>query len=236
MGVGKQGTGVQSGNQYQPRRGKQNQLGPGNQNQPRRGNQNQLGPGDQNQPDSGNQNQPGNGNDQPMQLPMNNDGARVADAGMSNQAVHREVRSGQPDPANYPDPQTLYVHSSMPLGSPLSGPKTSRQEAVVNAFRHAWKAYKDYAWGADEVKPVSHGSTSSTFNMGLTLIDSLDTMWVMGLTEEFQEARNWVATSFNVEHNTKSVSLFETTIRFLGGLLSAYHLSNDKIFLEKAVS
>ena len=51
---------------------------------------------------------------------------------------------------------------------------------------------------------------------------------------EFLEARDWVAKDMNVGVN-KDVNLFECTIRVLGGLLSAYHLSQDQIFLDKAV-
>lgn len=57
-----------------------------------------------------------------------------------------------------------------------------RLEAVRDAFRHAWKGYKDYAWGHDELKPISK-SFGEWFGLGLTLIDSLDTMWIMGLKE-----------------------------------------------------
>lgn len=52
---------------------------------------------------------------------------------------------------------------------------------------------------------------------------------------EFDEAREWVSTSFNLDRY-KDVNLFETTIRVLGGFLSAYHLSGDSLFLDKAVS
>lgn len=52
---------------------------------------------------------------------------------------------------------------------------------------------------------------------------------------EFDEAREWVSTSFNLDRY-KDVNLFETTIRVLGGFLSAYHLSEDSLFLDKAVS
>lgn len=57
-----------------------------------------------------------------------------------------------------------------------------RLEAVRNAFRHAWKGYKEYAWGHDELKPISK-SFGEWFGLGLTLIDSLDTMWILGLKE-----------------------------------------------------
>lgn len=130
----------------------------------------------------------------------------------------------------------LYVRSSMPLGHALNKTHTSRQKAIVDAFKHAWKAYKTYAWGYDELRPLSKTGTSVDFGLGMTIIDSLDTIWLMGLQEEFDEARNWVATSLNLEDNYHTVSLFETNIRVLGGLLGAYHLSQDEMFLEKAVS
>ena len=121
----------------------------------------------------------------------------------------------------------------MPLGSPLQISHTDRQKHVVNSFKHAWKAYKMYAWGKDELKPISRES-NEWFNLGLTLVDSLDTMWLMGLTKEFEEAREWVEKEMVIAQD-KDVNLFETTIRVLGGLLATYHLTQDKMFLKKAV-
>lgn len=132
------------------------------------------------------------------------------------------------------DPAAEHVLPKViPLNSKQSGNSTFRQEAVVDAFRHAWRGYKDYAWGRDELTPVSK-SSHQWFNLGLTLVDSLDTMWIMGLHTEFSEARDWVANELQVAQD-KKVNFFETTIRILGGLLSAYHLSRDSVFLEKAV-
>ncbi|XP_033102100.1 endoplasmic reticulum mannosyl-oligosaccharide 1,2-alpha-mannosidase-like isoform X2 [Anneissia japonica] len=115
---------------------------------------------------------------------------------------------------------------------PKYGPQNEKQEAIVAAFKHAWKAYKAYAWGHDELKPVSK-SWNEWFNLGLTIVDSLDTMIILGLEKEFKEARDWVANDMNIKPR-KDVNLFETTIRVLGGLLSAYHLSDELVFLEKA--
>ncbi len=126
------------------------------------------------------------------------------------------------------------VVGGMQLGPPLQYTHTVRQEAVVKAFNHAWKAYRQHAWGKDELKPVSKGS-NQWFKLGLTLIDSLDTMWLMGLTKQFNAARSWVANEMVVGQDV-DVNLFETTIRVLGGLLSTYHLTGDNLFLERAVS
>ncbi|OXB66541.1 hypothetical protein ASZ78_011656 [Callipepla squamata] len=62
-------------------------------------------------------------------------------------------------------------------------PINERQMTVIEAFRHAWKGYKDFAWGHDELKPLSK-SYSEWFGLGLTLIDALDTMWILGLKED----------------------------------------------------
>ena len=76
-------------------------------------------------------------------------------------------------------------------------------------------------------------TTLFRFGLGLTLIDSLDTMLVMNLKEEFAEAKKWVEEELHFNVN-KDVNLFETTIRVLGGLLSTFHLSGEKVFLDKA--
>lgn len=69
---------------------------------------------------------------------------------------------------------------------------------------------------------------------GATIIDSLDTLWIMGLKKEFKQGRNWVRYRFDLKKANQMISSFETVIRFLGGLLSAYHMSGDKVFLDKA--
>lgn len=61
-----------------------------------------------------------------------------------------------------------------------SGPKNHRQQEVVNAFLHAWKGYRTYAWGQDHLRPISK-TGQDWFGLGLTLVDSLDTMLIMNL-------------------------------------------------------
>ncbi|CAM9711535.1 unnamed protein product [Laminaria digitata] len=108
-----------------------------------------------------------------------------------------------------------------------------RAIAVKGAMQHAWKGYEEYAWGADELAPRSQRGKESWGNMGVTLVDSLDTLWLMGMKDEFWKARDWVKEHLSFRHASE-VSVFETTIRELGGLLSAYDLSGDEVFKEKA--
>ncbi|CAG0900914.1 unnamed protein product, partial [Cyprideis torosa] len=109
-----------------------------------------------------------------------------------------------------------------------------RAEAAVEMMRHAWSSYEGFAWGHDFLSPQTKSFTD-WFGLGLTIVDSLDTLWLMGLKDEFSKAREWVATELDLAKNARWVNTFETTIRVLGGLLSAYHLSGDRIFLDKAV-
>ena len=62
---------------------------------------------------------------------------------------------------------------------------------------HAWKGYKRYAWGHDELMPLSRKGkdwlkgTQSGF--GTTILDALTTLHVMGFHDEFNEAIDWCA-------------------------------------------
>ncbi|KAJ8086082.1 mannosyl-oligosaccharide alpha-1,2-mannosidase [Marasmius tenuissimus] len=112
-----------------------------------------------------------------------------------------------------------------------------KQDAVVAAFKHAWRAYERDAMGDDEYHPMSRKGTNLTKagGIGYTVIDSIDTMLLMGLEDDYKRARDWVENKLSFEQDA-DFSTFETTIRVLGGLLSAYHLSGeDRLFLDKAV-
>ncbi|KAH8682247.1 family 47 glycosyl hydrolase [Xylariales sp. PMI_506] len=109
-----------------------------------------------------------------------------------------------------------------------------RRLAVRNAFIKTWSSYKTGAWMQDELAPVS-GRPKQTFGgWGATLVDSLDTLWIMDLKEEFYEAAAAVS-AIDWTTEERSINIFETTIRHLGGLLSAFDLSQETALLQKAI-
>ena len=69
---------------------------------------------------------------------------------------------------------------------------------------HAWNGYAKYAWGANEVKPLSkRGHSSSVFGsaqMGATIVDAMDTLYIMGLHDEFDKGRQWIEQSLDFNH------------------------------------
>ncbi|KAI0998537.1 Mannosyl-oligosaccharide 1,2-alpha-mannosidase [Podosphaera aphanis] len=103
----------------------------------------------------------------------------------------------------------------------------NRREKVKDAFTSSWDAYERYAWGFDEFHPVSkNGRKMAPNGLGWIIVDALDTMILMNLTSRLSHAREWLSTSLNYEQN-QDVNTFETTIRMLGGLLSAHYLSTE---------
>ncbi|CAG9824004.1 unnamed protein product [Phaedon cochleariae] len=117
-----------------------------------------------------------------------------------------------------------------------------RRNKVKEMMKHAWSNYVRYAWGKNELKPISkRGHGASIFGalpLGATILDGLDTLYVMGLDEEFRQARDWVADELDVDKIAKDmvadVSVFEVNIRFVGGLLACFALTGDTVFKEKA--
>ena len=107
-------------------------------------------------------------------------------------------------------------------------------EKVREAARHAWQGYKQYAWGADDLKPLT--KTPKIWyktSMLMTPVDAFDTFTLLGLTDEAKEAKDLVLSKLDFDINN-DVQVFEITIRLLAGLLTAYELDGDKKFLALA--
>ncbi|KAJ3470006.1 hypothetical protein MRS44_000105 [Fusarium solani] len=109
-----------------------------------------------------------------------------------------------------------------------------RREAVRDEFLRGWSAYRQHAWMRDELMPVSAQWRDSFGGWAATLVDSLDTLWIMDLREEFEEAANAAATLNWGERRDGAIDVFKLTTRHLGGLLGAYELSGQEALLKKA--
>ncbi|KAG4997739.1 hypothetical protein JHK82_028510 [Glycine max] len=108
----------------------------------------------------------------------------------------------------------------------------SREEAkelrdeVKDMFYHAFNGYMDHAFPLDELRPLSCAGHDTLGGYALTLIDSLDTLALLGDRQRFSASVEWIGKNLRFDIN-KTVSLFETTIRVLGGLLSAHLIATD---------
>lgn len=107
-------------------------------------------------------------------------------------------------------------------------------DKVKQAAQHAWKGYKDHAWGADDLKPLTKSPKLwYKTSMLMTPVDAFDTFTLLGLTTEAKEAKDIILSKldFNIDND---VQVFEITIRLLAGLITAYELDGDKKFLALA--
>ncbi|TDZ19849.1 Mannosyl-oligosaccharide 1,2-alpha-mannosidase MNS1 [Colletotrichum orbiculare MAFF 240422] len=113
--------------------------------------------------------------------------------------------------------------------------REARRTEVRRLFKMNWASYKKFAWMKDALGPISATGKDQFSGWSATLVDSLDTLWIMGLKDEFEDAVAAVATIDFGRATSDRVNTFETNIRYLGGLMAAYDLSGRKVLLDKAV-
>ncbi|KAH7161207.1 glycoside hydrolase [Dactylonectria macrodidyma] len=87
---------------------------------------------------------------------------------------------------------------------------------------------------SDELMPVSGGTRNHFGGWAATLVDSLDTLWIMGLEADFAQAVNAIESIDFTKTDMKEINVFETNIRYLGAFLAAFDLSGDTRLLRKA--
>lgn len=131
------------------------------------------------------------------------------------------------------------IQFDFPAESEAAKDKREKRLAEVKAeAEKAWNGYKKYAWTHDEVMPVSKKPRDPFCGWAATLVDSLDTLWIMGLKDEFENATKAVGDiDFTTSAYRSEIPVFETIIRYLGGLLAAYDISGAQypVLLDKAL-
>ncbi|KAH6850506.1 glycoside hydrolase [Chaetomium sp. MPI-CAGE-AT-0009] len=176
-----------------------------------------------------------------------NDSSLLANAGLTDAGIAPKIKSKW---AKMKPKYPVRDMRALPTGQPLALPKVQkdfgpesdsdrdvrlkRRDAVLASFQRCWKSYRRLAWMSDELTPVSGRRHNPFGGWGATLVDSLDTLWIMGLKEEFEHA---VAAASKISFDkvpNHDINVFETNIRYLGGFLAAYDLSGDKRLLTKA--
>jgi Glycosyl hydrolase family 47 len=123
-----------------------------------------------------------------------------------------------------------------PQGRGLRAQKPPAEAAgtIRQAFLHAWDGYVRYAWGHDELRPLTRSYRDwYPATLLMTPVDGYDTMVLMGLTAQADSAKRLILDSLHFDRDFP-VQVFEITIRELGGLLSAYQLDGDPRFLALA--
>lgn len=147
-----------------------------------------------------------------------------------------------PLPTGKPKPVPKVQHDFAPESPEAKAKREDRLAQVKTEMQRAWTGYRTYAFGHDELAPLSKDAKDPFCGWAATLVDSLDTLWIMGLKEEFEDA--YYLGLKNIDFSTtpfrNDIPVFETTIRYLGGLLAAYDVTGGQngkyqLLLSKAV-
>lgn len=157
-------------------------------------------------------------------------------------------------PENFPVDEASMI--ALPTGTPKKIPtvqysfgseeietkakRESRLEEIKIEMKRAWDGYKTYAFGHDELVPFDRGFRDPFCGWAATLVDAMDTLWIMGLKDEFNEAYDGLKAIDFTTTPRPEIPVFETTIRYLGGLIAAYdvtggHQGDYPLLLKKAV-
>ncbi len=139
-------------------------------------------------------------------------------------------------PASQATPPKAQIGPAMTVLAMTDAEKAEMAGRVREETVHAWEGYKKYAWGHDALRPLSkkpfdwYGDGHSLL---MTPVDALDTLTLMGLKPQADEARELIDTKLNLDQDIY-VKDFEITIRLLGSLISCYEMTGDKRLLELA--
>ncbi|CAK5283338.1 unnamed protein product [Mycena citricolor] len=151
-------------------------------------------------------------------------------------AVTHAVSESAPTSSSSSSPSL--VHSTAPPAAAATPAAdlhwTQRAQDVKAAFLHAYRGWEKYAAPHDELSPLTLAYKDPFNAWGVTAVDSLDTMLLMGLDAEYARAMPLVSNITFAMHPGLSASYFETVIRYLGGFLSAHALSRDRTLLDLA--
>jgi mannosyl-oligosaccharide alpha-1,2-mannosidase len=175
-----------------------------------------------------------------MTMPRRGMLALLGAAGLTTLA-QRTAAAEPPPPVSSPSapPSGGSGSAGVPDPRPEIAPPASWREVaedVRRETRFAWRSYVDKAFGHDQIKPVSGGFEEFFVDghpMGLTIVEALDTLWLMELDRELEQGLAWVRRNLRFDVDA-SFQVFETNIRMLGGLLSGYHCTGERRLLELA--
>lgn len=148
--------------------------------------------------------------------------------------LSKRPKGSPPQPATldnlqHPRIQFPFAKYSRPAGDQV------KAEAVKDAMRWTFAQYKEQAWGSDEVRPKTGGGKTTRNNWGATIIDTMTTTAVMGLEEEFLQQLDFTINNVDFTNATGLVDPFETTIRYLGAMVSTLDMIDSKTVVREGL-
>ena len=113
-------------------------------------------------------------------------------------------------------------------------PDQVRRRAIAQMAADAWCGYRTHAWGADDLHPLSK-TGANWLHLSLTAADSIDTLLIMGMRPQAEEAIGLVLHRLS-NRTDATTPVFDTVIRVLAGVMSAYSLTTNTALLQAAIT
>ena len=121
-------------------------------------------------------------------IPSQNPAAAAPNSFWRNRPTHYPLQHLNPVPAGKPKPLPSVQHQFTPVSAQDEEVPLTRQQQVKEAFKRCWTSYREKAWMRDELSPISGGGRDTFGGWAASLVDALDTLWIMGLRDEFNTA------------------------------------------------
>lgn len=112
----------------------------------------------------------------------------------------------------------------------------ARRDRVRKAMHHTFWGYRKKAWGFDDILPVSGRVYNSRNGWGAFIVDTSTTLALMGMWEELRLSVDFILDDIDFDIPVGLVDPFETTIRYLGALVSLVELVDAKIIPDSVIS
>lgn len=103
-------------------------------------------------------------------------------------------------------------------------PDGDKLKMVARAMRDTYQGYLEQAWGHDDILPVTGGTRRSRNGWAVFIVDSTTTLVVMRMWNELQRSVEYIINNIDFDSPIGVVDPFETTIRYLGALVSLIDL------------
>lgn len=153
--------------------------------------------------------------------------------GESTSTVSRVVV--HPSARKQGNPSTSSVRIYSRVEKEQTAVQLNRRKEIKRVLQRCWSSYRERAWLSDESAPVS-GSKKDTFGCWTaTLADTLITLWIADLKEEFHDGVEVLLEIDFTKITQGETNVFETAIRYLGKFIAAFDLSGDRRLLDKAI-
>lgn len=135
-----------------------------------------------------------------------------------------------PSNSNVPTCYNIPARQYLPIQT-YSNQDPEFRQILIQTTKKSFSNYIKYCLGHDELRPSSKNCLNS-YGISATLIESLETLFILNMTQEYEFSRDFILNNFSLPEIVDHHEFFS---RGIASLIGTYQLTGDKRFLIKAV-